>query len=81
MAKPHRLNAIDRTAPMRDIKPMNATTIKSELIDIAKHIPDSASYGDAMYELYVRMKVARGRKAADEGRVVPHAEVKRRFAK
>jgi predicted transcriptional regulator len=60
---------------------MSATTIKSELIDIAKRIPDTASYSDAMYELYVRMKVARGKKAADEGRVVPHAEVKRRFAK
>lgn len=59
---------------------MNATTIKSELMDIARQTPDSATYGDAMYELYVRMKVARGKKAADDGRVVPHAEVKRRFA-
>jgi predicted transcriptional regulator len=66
---------------MRDIIFMNATTIKSEPIDIANRIQDSASYSDIMYELYVRMKVARGRKAADEGRVVPHADVKRRFAK
>ncbi|HMO52353.1 MAG TPA: hypothetical protein PKE26_14335 [Kiritimatiellia bacterium] len=60
---------------------MSATTIKAELIEIANRIPESASYSDAMYELYVRMKVARGKKAADEGRVVSHAEVKRRFAK
>lgn len=81
MPEDDHLNAIDRIAPMRDDKVMNSTTIKSELIDIAKHIPDSASYSDAMYELYVRMKIARGKKAADEGRIIPHAEVKRRFAK
>jgi len=60
---------------------MSATTIKSELRDIADRIPDSASYADAMYQLYVRMKIAKGKQAADEGRVVPHDEVKRRFAK
>lgn len=66
---------------VRDTVYMSATTIKAELIEIANRIPESASYSDAMYELYVRMKVARGKKAADEGRVVSHAEVKRRFAK
>lgn len=60
---------------------MNAVTMKTELRDIADRIPDSASYGDAMYELYVRMKIAKGKKAADEDRVVPHDEVKRRFVK
>ena len=60
---------------------MSVATIKSELRDIADHIPDTASYSDAMYQLYVRMKVAKGRQAADEGRVVSHDEVKRKFAK
>ncbi len=60
---------------------MSVATIKSELRDIADRIPDSASYGDAMYELYVHMKIAKGKQAAEDGRVVPHDEVKRRFAK
>jgi hypothetical protein len=60
---------------------MNAVTMKSELRDIADRIPDSASYSDAMYQLYVRMKIAKGRRAADEGHVIPHDEVKRRFVK
>jgi predicted transcriptional regulator len=60
---------------------MNVGTIKSELRDIADRIPDSASHSDAMYELYVRMKIAKGKQAAEEGRVVSHDEVKRRFAK
>jgi len=51
---------------------------KTDLREIANRIPDSASYEDAMYELYVRMKAARARQAADEGRVVPHDEVRRR---
>lgn len=66
---------------MEDYKDMSVMTIKSELRDIADRIPDSASYNDAMYQLYVRMKIARGKQAADEGRVVPHEEVKRRFAR
>jgi hypothetical protein len=58
---------------------MMAKTVKSELRDIARRIPPSATYTDAMYELYVRMKVAKGRQAADEGRVVSHASVRRRL--
>jgi hypothetical protein len=34
-----------------------------------------------MYELYLRMKVAKGREAAQGGRVVEHDQVKRRFAR
>ena len=75
------MKQIDRLGPMEDNGNMSVTTIKSELRDIADRIPDSASYNDAMYQLYVRMKIAKGKQAADEGRVVPHDEVKRRFAK
>lgn len=60
---------------------MSTATLKSELHELADRLPDSASYGDVMYELYVHMKVAKGRRAAEEGRVVPHDEVKRRFVK
>ena len=58
---------------------MIAKTVKSALRDIAKRIPASATYADAMYELYVRMKIANGRQAADEGRVVSHASARRRL--
>ena len=79
--KRERLKQIDRFCPMGDNVDMSVATIKSELRDIADRIPDSASYGDAMYELYVHMKIAKGKQAAKDGRVVPHDEVKRRFAK
>ena len=55
--------------------------IKSDLKYIAEHLPADASYSDAMQELYVRMKISRGKQAVKEGRVVSHADVKKRFLK
>ena len=55
--------------------------IKSDLKSIAEHISPNASYADVMYELYVRMKIVQGKQAADEGRVVSHDEVKKKFSK
>jgi len=72
---------IDRFGPVRDIFCMTTATLKSELREIADHLSSTASYGDVMYELYVHMKIAKGRQAAEEGRVVSHDEVKRRFLK
>ena len=60
---------------------MSVATIKTELRDIADHIPESASYDDAMYELYVRMKITKGRQAAEKGQIVSHDDVKRKFLK
>ena len=57
------------------------STIKSDLKSIADHLPANASYEDAMYELYVHMKIAQGKKAAEEGRVFDHQEVKQKFLK
>ncbi len=54
-------------------------TVKEEVRDLAERLPEDATWDDAMYELYVRQKIAAGLRAADEGRVVPHEEVKRRF--
>ena len=75
------MKQIDKLDPMEENGNVSVVTIKSELRDIADRIPDSASYNDAMYQLYVRMKIAKGKQAAEEGRVIPHDEVKRRFAK
>ena len=54
-------------------------TVKEEVRDLAESLPEDATWDDAMYELYVRQKIAAGLRAADEGRVVPQEEVKRRF--
>ena len=58
---------------------MEIPSVKSDLMAIAEKISDSATYTDAMYELYVRMKIAQGLQAAKEGRVIPHEQVKQKF--
>ena len=55
------------------------STVKEEVKDLAEKLPEDATWDEVMYELYVRQKIAAGLKAADEGRLVPHEEVKRRF--
>ena len=58
-----------------------AAKIKPDLKYIAEHLPADASYSDAMYELYVRMKVSKGKQAVKEGRIISHSDVKKRFLK
>ena len=55
--------------------------VKEDLKYLAIHLPMKATYSDAMYELYVRMKVAEGKQDADLGKTLPHAQVKRRLLK
>lgn len=56
------------------------STAKEEAIDLITRLPDEASWDDIMYEMYVRKKIELGINAADEGRVIPHEEVKRIFS-
>lgn len=60
---------------------MTTACVKSDLKQIAEHLPETATYLDAMHELYVRMKVSAGRKAVSEGQVHSHEEVKARFSR
>jgi len=54
-------------------------TTKKQALEMIKKLPERATWDDIMYEIYVRKKIEAGIKAADEGRVVPHEEVKKRF--
>ena len=56
------------------------STTKEEAINLITRLPDEASWDDIMYEMHVKKKIELGIKAADEGRVVPHEEVKRMFS-
>ena len=47
-----------------------------QLID---HLPDQASWDEIMYELYVKQKIEAGLQAVEEGRTIPHEEMKRRL--
>ena len=55
-------------------------SVKREAEQLVRDLPEQASWDDLMYEIYVRLKIEQGLRAADEGRVLTHDEVKRRFA-
>ncbi len=54
-------------------------TTKQQALELIKKLPEQATWDDIMYELYVRKKIDVGIKAADEGKLVPHEDVKKRL--
>ena len=53
--------------------------IKEDAINLINKMPNHATWDDIMYELYVKKKLATALKAAEDGRVITHADVKKRF--
>lgn len=54
-------------------------TAKEDARQLLESLPDHATWDDLMYELYAHQKIDAGIQAADEGRAVPHKDVKARF--
>jgi len=55
------------------------TTIKHEARRIVDELPDSASWDDLIYRIYVRQSIEAGLRDAKAGRVESVAEVRRSF--
>ena len=55
------------------------SSVKEAARNIVDNLPEHAAWDDLMYELYVKQKIEAGLIAADEGRTVPHEEVKARM--
>lgn len=53
--------------------------VKEEAKKLIEKLPDSVTWDDIMYELYVKKKIAVGLKAAEEGHVVSHEDAKKRL--
>jgi predicted transcriptional regulator len=56
------------------------STTKEEAMRLISRLPEEVTWEDIIYRLYVKRKMDEGIKAADEGRTVPHDEVKELFA-
>ncbi len=54
---------------------------KQTALKAIKHLKDSASYEEMMYELYVLQKIDKGREELRTGRSVSHAEARERLGK
>jgi predicted transcriptional regulator len=55
--------------------------IREQTIDSLLRKPDEVPQQEVVYRDYVKRKIEDGIKAADEGRVLSHDEVKRLFAR
>jgi len=53
--------------------------VKAEALKVIGKLSNNATWDDVMYELYVNKRIADGIKAAREGKVISHREVKKRF--
>ncbi|MBC8521184.1 MAG: hypothetical protein ISS94_02160 [Candidatus Syntrophoarchaeum sp.] len=53
--------------------------VKEEAKKLIDKLPEHATWDDIMYELYVKKKLAVALKAAEEGHVISHEEVKKRL--
>jgi hypothetical protein len=61
-------------------------TAKDQVKQLLDQLPDDATLSDirlelndSLYTLYVRQQIELGLQASREGRVTPHADVKKRF--
>ncbi len=55
-------------------------TAKDTIRQMLEELPDDATFEDIEYRIYVRRKVEQGLKDLEEGRVLSHEEVVKRFA-
>ncbi len=51
-------------------------SVKEQVREVAERLPDSATFEDALYALYVRMKFEKGERQITTGEGIPHEEVK-----
>jgi predicted transcriptional regulator len=52
-------------------------TVKEQVIEIIKNLPEETTLDDILYSLYVKKKVEDGLKDAKNGEVVSHQEARR----
>ncbi len=58
---------------------MQTENIKDQARRLVDDLPDSATWEDVMYRIYVRQAVDAGIKDSDEGRTIDVKEVRKRF--
>ena len=58
---------------------METEGIKEQARRLLENLPDSATWEDLIYQIYVRQAVEAGLRDSDQGRTVDVKEVRRRF--
>jgi len=52
---------------------------KADILQLLELLPDSATWDEIEYAIYVRHKIRQGLEDLEAGRVLSHADVRRRF--
>ena len=58
---------------------MQTESIKKQAYRLLDTLPDSATWEDLMYRIYVRQAIEAGLRDSDDGRTVDVKEVRKRF--
>ena len=61
------------------MKSMQTENIKDKAHKLLDNLPDSATWEDLMYRIYVREAIEAGIKDSDQGHIVEVKEVRNRF--
>ena len=54
-------------------------SVRSEAIKLVKSLPESSTWDDLMYQIYVRQKIDAGLSDLRDGRVHSHASIRKEF--
>lgn len=58
---------------------MEKIDLKKEVENMLKDLPEDASWDDVMYKIYVRQSIEQGLQDSQEGRVISHEDIKKRY--
>ncbi|NBC67018.1 MAG: hypothetical protein GVY07_15350 [Bacteroidetes bacterium] len=58
---------------------MNKTQLKEKVESLLNDLPEDADWNDLMYKIYVRQSIEQGLKDVEEGNVLSHKEIKKKF--
>jgi len=58
---------------------MQTENVKEQASRLVANLPDSATWEDLMYRIYVRQAIEAGIRDSDEGRTVDVKEVRKKF--
>ena len=58
---------------------MEKTELKKEVENLLRDLPDDANWDDLMYKIYVRQSIEQGLRDSEEGRVISHEEIKKKY--
>ena len=56
-------------------------SVKEEVIQLLRELPDDSTFEEIQYHLYVRQKIQRGIKDIEEGRTYTQEEMEKRMDK